>query len=224
MSERKPGVSSSAPPNSTNAPSITSRAGARPACSASLKRRQTAPPLRAREHRAEDRVRDGEQRDRPPHADRLADLDQHRQLGDRDDDEEDDQEEPHRPWAVRADLAERGRGPGLSRTAGSRSARRTRSGGGSAAARRPARACGPARAGAARGRLIHDHRGVGEGEVGEVDDHVAGRAQRSGDRSSPPPARRPVLVPRDDQDGQLFIETDDRGNLLHTCGYVQVSG
>ena len=63
---------------------------------------------------------------------------------------------------------------------------------------------------------VDDHRRVGEGELREIDDDVARGTQRSRDRPSPSPARRPVLIPRDDQDGQLFIETDDRGNLLHT--------
>ena len=44
MSVRKPGVSSSAPPKITSAPSITSRAGTRPARTASLKRRHAERP------------------------------------------------------------------------------------------------------------------------------------------------------------------------------------
>jgi hypothetical protein len=63
---------------------------------------------------------------------------------------------------------------------------------------------------------VDDHRRVGERELRQVDDDVAARPQGSGDRAPPAADRRPVLVPRVDQDGQLFIETDDRGNLLHT--------
>ena len=63
---------------------------------AALQRLVEAPPrraaLRAHQQRAEDRVGD-EERDRPPHPDRLADLDDHRQLGDRDDDEEREEQE-----------------------------------------------------------------------------------------------------------------------------------
>ena len=94
MSVMKPGVSSSAPPKMTSTPSSTSRAGGR----AGLQRVVEAPPrrpaLRAHQQRAEDRVGDQE-RDRPPHADQLADLDEQRQLGDRDDDEDQDEEEAH---------------------------------------------------------------------------------------------------------------------------------
>ena len=44
MSVMKPGVSRKAPPKITSAPSNTSRAGGRPACSASLKRRHAIRP------------------------------------------------------------------------------------------------------------------------------------------------------------------------------------
>src|SRR4051795_7026552 len=52
------------------------------------------PPLRAHQQRAEDRVGD-QDRDRPPDADLLADLDDHGQLRDRDDDEDDEQHREH---------------------------------------------------------------------------------------------------------------------------------
>jgi len=71
---------------------------------------------------------------------------------------------------------------------------------------------------------VDDHRRVGELQLGEVDDDVAGRPQRDRDRPPPASARRSVLVPRDDEDGQLFIETDDRGNLVHTDRFVQAPG
>ena len=44
MSLRKPGVSSSAPPKITSAPSMTSRPGTRPSASARLKRRHVVRP------------------------------------------------------------------------------------------------------------------------------------------------------------------------------------
>ena len=95
MSVTKPGVSSSAPPKMTSTPSSTSRAGGRPG----RERLVEAPPrraaLRAHEHRAEDRVGD-QDRERQQHADLLADLDDHRELDDRDGDEEDDEEREHR--------------------------------------------------------------------------------------------------------------------------------
>ena len=92
MSVMNPGVSSSAPPKITSTPSSTSRAGGRPGLQRAVEAPPRDPPLRAHQHRAEDRVGD-QDRDRPPHADLLADLDDHRQLGDRHDDEEEDQEQ-----------------------------------------------------------------------------------------------------------------------------------
>ena len=61
--------------------------------STSLKRRHAIRPASASQ-RAEDRVGD-QDGDRPPDADRLADLDDHRELGDRDDDEQRDEPEWH---------------------------------------------------------------------------------------------------------------------------------
>jgi len=72
-------------------------------------------------------------------------------------------------------------------------------------------------------REVHDQRGIREAQLGQVDDDVARRAQRDGDRPAPAADRRAVLVPCDDEDRELFIETDDRGNLLHTDGLVQGS-
>ena len=77
MSVRKPGVSSSAPPKIDEHAVGDLAGGTRPR----RERLVEAPPrraaLRAHEHRAEHRVGDQE-RDRPPDADRLADLDDHR--------------------------------------------------------------------------------------------------------------------------------------------------
>jgi metal-sulfur cluster biosynthetic enzyme len=72
-------------------------------------------------------------------------------------------------------------------------------------------------------RQVDDHRGIGERQVREIDDDVARRAQGDRDRTTAAAARRAILVPCDHEDGQLFIETDDRGNLLHTEGLVQGS-
>ena len=80
----KPGVSSSAPPKITSAPSSTSRAGTRPsAIAASLKRRHVARPWWriSIEPRIESAISSAIVHQ---HADRLADLDDHGQLGDRD--------------------------------------------------------------------------------------------------------------------------------------------
>jgi metal-sulfur cluster biosynthetic enzyme len=72
-------------------------------------------------------------------------------------------------------------------------------------------------------REVDDQRGVGEPQLRQVDDDVARRAQRDGDRTAAAAARRAILVPGDHEDGQLFIETDDRRNLLHTERLVQGS-
>ena len=195
MSVMKPGVSSSAPPKITSTPSSTSRAGGRPACSATLKRRHAAPPLRAHQQRAEDRVGD-QDRDRPPHADLLADLDEHGQLGDRHDDEDQDagggasRPRTLRPAPTR--LRPRPRAGGR--------ARRARSACGSAAAARRSRSARPS----ARSRWASTARSI-------ISD---GSAKRSSERSTQTSrgacsaadsarrrqrARRPVLIPRDEQ-------------------------
>jgi hypothetical protein len=72
-------------------------------------------------------------------------------------------------------------------------------------------------------REVDHQRRVGEAEVGEVDDDVAGRGQRG--REGPPAAaaRDPVLVPLDPQDRELFVERDDPGKLLRTTRFVQAS-
>ena len=70
-------------------------------------------------------------------------------------------------------------------------------------------------------REVHDDRGVGEGQLREVHDDVARSAQGCGDGAATAPTRRAILVPRDHEYRELFIETDDRGNLLHTWRFVQ---
>ena len=211
MSVMKPGVSSSAPPKITSAPSITSRAGGRPRRSASLKRRHVRAALRAQQQRAEHRVGD-QQRDRPPDADQLADLDEHRQLGDRDDDEEDDQEEPHRSLhgtrRGRRGSGDAGAGP-ASRDGGqpvspTSSISRRMCGCGAGAAT----ACGPARAGAARGRRGRPSarsRRTCSSERSTITSRVAPSARESGRR------RRPLVVrsssPEITRIAELFVET-----------------
>ena len=90
----KPGVSINRPPNITSAPSSTSRAGTRPAYIASLKRRHAARPCaRMRiEPRIASAIRIATVQ---ATADLLADLDEHRELGDRHDDEEQDERKQH---------------------------------------------------------------------------------------------------------------------------------
>jgi metal-sulfur cluster biosynthetic enzyme len=67
-----------------------------------------------------------------------------------------------------------------------------------------------------------DHHGrVGEVQVGEVDDDVAGRRQGSGQGPSPASTGRSVLISRDPQDRQLLVEVNDPGKLIHTGGFVQ---
>ena len=92
MSVMKPGVSSSTPPKITSTPSMTSRCGTRALGQRLVEAPPGQPALRAQQPRAEQRVGD-QQRDRPPDADRLTDLDQQRQLGDRHDDEEEDEQQ-----------------------------------------------------------------------------------------------------------------------------------
>ena len=94
MSVMKPGVSSSTPPKITSTPSMTSRCGTRPPASASLKRRQAARLCVRSSH--EPRIASAISSRIVHHTPiSLADLDQHRQLGDRDDDEEEDEEQRH---------------------------------------------------------------------------------------------------------------------------------
>ena len=118
-----------------------------PACSASLKRRHVARPCeRASSEPSTASAISSAIVHQTPIA--CADLDQDRQLGDRDDDEEEDQEREHRSLhgttrRDRAGASRGGRGPS-SRTAGSRSQPDApRSAAGCAAARRPATASGP---------------------------------------------------------------------------------
>ena len=90
MSVRKPGVIRNAPPKITSTPSTTSRWGIRPAASASLKRRQTGAPC---DCSSSEPSTESAARMRIVHtsADRVAHLEDHVQLGERDDDEERDQ-------------------------------------------------------------------------------------------------------------------------------------
>ena len=52
-------------------------------------------------------------------------------------------------------------------------------------------------------REVEHQRRVGETQTREVDPQVAGRVQRRGQGSAAQAARRPVLIPRDQQDDLL---------------------
>ena len=78
----------------TSTPSRTSRAGGRPRGERLVEPPPRGAALRAHEHRAEDRVED-QQPERRPEADPLADLQDRRELDDRDGDEEEEQEREH---------------------------------------------------------------------------------------------------------------------------------
>jgi metal-sulfur cluster biosynthetic enzyme len=69
-------------------------------------------------------------------------------------------------------------------------------------------------------REVDHQRRIGEVELAEVHDHVARGLQRAGERPTAPSDGRPVLVPRDPQDGQVLVERDDPGTLLRTPGFV----
>ena len=179
-----------------------------------------APPrgsaLRAQQPRTEHRVRD-QQQDRPPHADRLTHLDQERQLGDRDDDEEDYEEEPHRSLNVTTAYAVNGtcavdsdggkpmQADGLDQRADVR-----------LRMREPQRHA--ARPQALREAREVDHqRRIRERQPGQIHDHVARRGQRRGEGPPAPAARRAVLVPLDAEDRELCVEGDDAGTVQRTA-------
>ncbi len=58
------------------------------------------------------------------------------------------------------------------------------------------------------GEVDHQRR-IREVQLGHVDDHVAGRAECGGEGTPTAPARRAVLVPRNAQNPELFVEGDD---------------
>jgi hypothetical protein len=70
------------------------------------------------------------------------------------------------------------------------------------------------------GQIDH-HRGVGEVELGEVDDDVTGRLQRRGQGAPAASTGRAVFVPRDPQDRKLLVKVNDPGKLIHTLRFVQ---
>ena len=72
------------------------------------------------------------------------------------------------------------------------------------------------------GQVDHQ-RGVGEGQLGEVDDDVARRLEGRGDRPAASTAGRSILVPRDPEDRQLLVEVNDAGKLIQTPELVQAS-
>jgi metal-sulfur cluster biosynthetic enzyme len=58
-------------------------------------------------------------------------------------------------------------------------------------------------------------------QVGEVDDDVARRLQRRGERATTASTGCPVLIPRDPEDRQLLVEVNDVSKLIHTARFVQ---
>lgn len=62
-------------------------------------------------------------------------------------------------------------------------------------------------------RQVEHQRGIGEGQVGEVDDHVGLGAQRSRQGAPAATLGAAILVSRTAQDRRLVVEVDDCGNL-----------
>jgi hypothetical protein len=65
---------------------------------------------------------------------------------------------------------------------------------------------------------IDHQRGIGEAQLGEVDDDVARRLERHRDGSAAPAAGGAVFVTRDAQDPELFVERDDGREPRQTGG------
>ncbi len=70
-------------------------------------------------------------------------------------------------------------------------------------------------------RQVEHQRGVGEGQVGEVDDHVGLGAQRSRQGAPAATLGAAILVSRTAQDRRLVVEVDDCGNLAKAHGAWQ---
>ena len=62
-------------------------------------------------------------------------------------------------------------------------------------------------------REVQHQRGVGEDELGQIDDDVVLGGERPSERGAPAPLCRPVLVAAAAQDRGLVLEVDDRRNL-----------
>ena len=62
-------------------------------------------------------------------------------------------------------------------------------------------------------REVQHQGGVGEDELGQIDDDVILGGERTGQRRAPASLRRPVLVAATAQDRGLVLEVDDRRNL-----------
>ena len=93
-----PGASSNAPPRMIIAPSKVSWAGTRPVGERQVEALPGRPSLRAGQRRAGEAVED-QQHQRRHDPDRIADLDDHVDLRDRQDEEEQDQDDGHREQA-----------------------------------------------------------------------------------------------------------------------------
>ena len=229
MSERKPGVSSSAPPKMISTPSATSRAGARPPWSASLNRRQAARPCErmSSEPRMESAISSAMVH-HTPMAEPTWMMIASSAIGTR----------------MKSAMSRKGISPSRLRPRAQARLKRAAQAGAAAEAGgcmtctdgsrwsptssmsvfdvrlRMAQPEGhPVGAQAAReARQVDHQRRVREVQLGQVDDDVAGRPERHGERPATPPARRPVLVPGHVQHPQLFVEGDDAREPRQICG------
>jgi metal-sulfur cluster biosynthetic enzyme len=70
-------------------------------------------------------------------------------------------------------------------------------------------------------RQIDHQRGIREHELGQIDDDIRLRPERSGQCRPAAALRRSILIASDAQRGRLFIEIDDPANLPKAAGAVQ---
>src|SRR4051794_29748339 len=205
----KPGVSSSAPPKITSTPSSTSRAGGRPDWSATLKRRHAARPCErmSTEPRMESAIRMAIVNGTPicwptwmitassAIGTRMKRISSGTNIS---------------PPTLRERSAHLDGDCGLAVQSHQLDQRAD-------LGLRPPQAHGaPLRAQPLREHRQVDHqRRIGAPQLREVDEHVARRVQRGGERTPPARTRRAVLLPRHEQDDPLGVVLDDPGNLVH---------
>ena len=72
-------------------------------------------------------------------------------------------------------------------------------------------------------RQVDHQRRVRERQLAQIHDYVTRRVQGRGERPPASTAGRPVLIPRDAEDGELCVEGDDRVTLQRTARFVQVT-
>ena len=227
MSERKPGVSSSAPPKITSTPSATSRAGhAAGRGRASLKRRQAARPCEriSSEPSMESAISSAIVH-QTPIAWPTWMITASSAIGTTMN--SDDEQEGHAPGRLRArgqarltggEHGRRGCGT-ITSTDGSRCSPTSSISVPDVRLRVASESVHPVRAQPlGEAREVDHQRRVGERQLGQVDDHVARRLEGRGDGSPAAAARRAVLVPRDAQDPELFVERDDGREPRQTGG------